>query len=316
MPKRKRRKREGPPEIRWGAPAEQLPWFSDVDVVEVRPDQVILRRGPVTATVLRDGSFDVKFHSEVIVSQFMKIDSETSFEHQAKFSALGDEAYFEWLRHWTEPPPVVSFREGQLVSEWPGTGAAPPRRFAELGFDETSTWDRTYFKGSLFRFAHFRTMEGEEGAVILWYDPRSETFGGPWVYMGGFADFMAAQSLVDPGSSEEWRELNDEFGNAFMWALEKMGSFDRPGVLGGQALEAIREDPEALLDDSVEKMLPRLWEYPRELQEAALDWAFSKGLVKTVLEIIESAASARGKAAVAAGVRALARELGLEGALR
>lgn len=307
MPKRRRR-REGPPEIPRSMPAEQLPWLADVEVLDAGPEKVILRLGPVTTEVQPDGSVEPAFQSPQLAHVHMKLDTPLSLELQERRIQMTEEGWLQWLSHWAEPPPAVSFREGRAVRQWPVTGARPPRRMGVHGMGDTIEWGRPFFKGSRFRFAHFVEPDAGEGAVIEWFG--NGAFSLPWAYRGDFTEFIADQNFEDPVAPDEWRELNDELANGLMWALEKMGSFDRPGLLRPEVVEAIRDDSEALLEESTRKILDRLWEHPQELQEAALDWAFGRGLKKDVLEAIEAGARAAGAEGTARELRRLIEEMG------
>lgn len=277
-----RKRRSEPPPVRVAVPEEQVPWVTDVAVVSITPGMVVLRRpGAVTARVKRDGNVELEFSSQSLVSDYMMRDLTRTEELQRRFfQTESDPEWLAWLRHWVEPPPAITVRAGALVTEWPGGAAAPPRRAGELGMSEDSTqWNEPFFKGSKFRFAHFKTPQGEEGAVIQWWDQVGNRFEPPIVYLGDFSGFMALQSFDDPENPAEWLEFNELFENTFMWALERMGSFDEPWTLRPEVVEAVVEDPEILLTESVAKMLPRLEEYRTEaFREAVRDAAEARGL--------------------------------------
>ena len=132
--------------------------------------------------------------------------------------------------------------------------------------------------GDRFRFAHFKTKEGQEGAVIQWYDPMTKRFNVPAVFLGDFAGYMRDQSVEAFDGPEYWMEINELFENTPMWALEQLGAFDSAGTLGDQVLEAIAQDPEILLTESVVKMLRNLAEYQVDVQEAILDAGDARGI--------------------------------------
>lgn len=148
----------------------------------------------------------------------------------------------------------------------------------EYGYGNTYNDDPAYWWGDMFEYAHIETEDGEEGAVILW-----NTSGGPMggytipeVWLGSFGEFMTSQSEYDPSSYETFLHWNRNFENAFMWAFEKLGYFDDwdghvedpidPRVDG--VLEAIEEDPSILLPESVEKILFKFDEFPKQIQKA------------------------------------------------
>lgn len=251
--------------------ARRIPGTDSTVEVATGPYWVKIRRGPLTATVLRTGEFDLDFDSKILIRNFMTKDEEKTREIRGKFQTPGVlDIWEDYLRHWAEPPPMLSFRHGQVVSTWP-EGPDQPRRIVGHGLDTTTSWARKYYKGSVFRFVHFETKEGQEGAVIQWGED-GDRYGEPEVWIGKFEEFMSAQSLYQPGGTDEFLEFNGFFENGFMWALEKLGAFDEPPtVLTQEVLEAIAEDPEALPWASVDKMLLRFGEYPTELQEA-LAW--------------------------------------------
>lgn len=269
----KRERRRPPP------PGEGIPWPTDVVVVSEAPELVVLHRRGVTAKVRPDGTFDVEFDSRALAQDFLSPDPGLTEELRRIHSLAASDQEWAWkLRHWAEPPPAITYREGAIVTEWPGSANRPPRRLAVYGMaDESTAWNEPFFKGSNFRFAHFQEIPGgREGAVVQW---RGEAgLEPPIAYFGNFSDFMAIQSVDDPEDPEEWREYNDLFENAFMWALEKMGSFDEPGRLAPVAVQAIAEDPEMLLTESISKVLDRLGQYPPQLEEAALEAAAGRGL--------------------------------------
>jgi hypothetical protein len=224
------------------------------------------------ATVLRTGEFDLEFDSMDLITSSMVKDVTRTEEIRRKFQTPGIlDIWEDYLRHWAQPPPMLAFRHGQVVTVWP-EGPDQPRRIIGHGLDSTTTWARKFYKGSIFRFVHFETKDRQEGAVIQWGE-NGDRYGNPEVWLGKFEDFMSAQSLYQPGGPDEFLEFNELFENGFMWALERLGAFDEPPTqLTPEVLEAIADDPESLLRESVEKMLPRIGEYPSELQEAVAYW--------------------------------------------
>lgn len=270
------RKRKAPA-FHEGIPAEQIPWVTKVTVHSVSENMVVLVADGMRLQVERDGALVLSFSSQALISRYMERDSTRTEELQQRFFTLPETEWVEWLRHWAEPPPSVTFRQGRVVSEWPGGAWSPPRRLGELGLDDTSEWT-PYFKGDRFRFAHFKTQEGEEGAVVQWYDTAKQEFEPPIAYIGDFAGYMRDQSLENTDQPEYWLEVDELFENTPMWALERMGSFDRPGILLPQVLEAVAMDSELLLNESIEKMLRALDAYPADVQESVSDAAQARGL--------------------------------------
>jgi len=246
----------------------KVPGSAFVEVDAVGPYWVRLRQRSVTATVLRTGEFDLNFDSKALIARFMVKDVTRTEEIRRKFATPGImDIWEDYLRHWAQPPPSLTFRHGQVVAMWP-EGPDQPRRIIGHGLDSTASWARKFYKGSIFRFVHFETRAGEEGAVIQWSE-NGDRYGDPEVWLGKFEDFMSWQSLYQPGIPDEFLEFNEFFENGFMWAIEHLGAFDQPPTtLTPEVLEAIADDPESLLWESVDKMLPRIGEYPAELQDA------------------------------------------------
>lgn len=271
MPRKSRKRRE-----------EEIGWITDVQVLDIEPDHILLKRPGVSLTVWKDGRLDVQYESEVLVPQFFMRDVSRTEELQQKWSqSLSDEEWMAWLQHWIEPPPAITYKGGRIVSEWPGGEKTPPRRAATYGLvPDTKGWNDPFFKGARFRFGHFKTKDGEEGLVVQWWDPSAEAFQPPEVYLGDVDDFFGAQTLYDyPGMGpEEWREINQLFDNTAMWALEQMGSFDDPSTVTSPLEEVIEDDPELLLTESLQKMLANISQYRAQMQETILDTAQARRL--------------------------------------
>ena len=268
------------PSIQAGAPLEQIPWVTDVTVHSLSQEMAVLLKDGMRLVVRRDGSLELSFDSIKMIPRYMVRDLTRTAEVQQRFEAMAEPEWLEWLRHWAEPPPAMTFRGGRVVTEWPGGSGAPPRRLEVLGLDDTENW-APYYRGDRLRFAHFKTMEGEEGAVVQWYDSEKGVFEAPLVYLGDFSAFMADQSrdaLDAVDSPEFWTEINDSFENTIMWALEMMGAFDRPGTVTAQMLEVIAQDSELLLNESILKMLPNLEAYSEDVQRSLQDAAEARRL--------------------------------------
>lgn len=255
----------------------EIPWPTVVRVHSIGDGMAVLEAGGSRLIVRKDGTLELSFSSAELLKNYMTPDLALMGDIFEQYDRLSEEAWLDWLRHWAEPPPSISFRAGRLVNEWPGGEASPPRRLDVHGFDDTETW-APFYRGDRFRFAHFKTKEGQEGAVIQWYDPMTKRFNVPAVFIGDFTRFMRDQSVEESDDAEYWAEMNDLFENVPMWALEQLGSFDSAGLLTDQVLEAIAQDPEALLTESVVKMLPNLAQYPEEVQESILQAADARGL--------------------------------------
>jgi 8-oxo-dGTP pyrophosphatase MutT (NUDIX family) len=246
----------------------QIPWTTPVRVEEATPERVLLVLDPMNAEILPNGTFNLGFFSRGMIEQYMTRDVAMTAQVRAKLQEVGAEDWLEWLRLWIEPHPSRTWRGGKIVTEQPKRKGMP-RRVGALGVDDTTNWDPRTYRGSSFRYVHF--TGDREGAIIMWY-VGAERYSEPEVWIGPFDDFMADQTVDPPDDPEMWTHYNQEFDDGIIWAATLLGAFDHPGMLAEWPLEAVCSDPQVLIRESIDRMLPRLGEYPECLREAVREW--------------------------------------------
>lgn len=274
---------------------EQIPWAERVKVIHQSDLSIQLEhlwnaprrnKSKTTADIWhKDFEWSVLIDSRSQIEHYMQLDKVLTKDldewWDQKDSEGADTAYksrvLGWLKGGIHQP-----QHPQGPKEW-----RPSRKVSKInakldtyGYANTYNEDNTYWLGDQFEFAHFKTDDGDEGAVILW-----NTGGGPMgrysraeVWMGDFEEFMDGQYDNDPHSIESFLRWNDLFENGFMWAWEKMGVFEDPEEIEDwsdrhviQVTGAIKKEPSILLPESVEKILLKLDEFPAPIQ-SAVNW--------------------------------------------
>lgn len=246
----------------------RIPWPTGVQVVDATPERFLLALGAAHVEVLPDGRFNLRFLSDLVIPQFMTRDEELTQEIRAGLQGVDEPNRLEWLRLWAEPHPTRSWKKGTVITEAPRRQGMP-KRIGALGVDDTDNWDPYTYRGTSFKYAHF--TNDLKGAVILW-SLGDGKYSEPEVWIGDFEEFMAFQTVDPPDDPEWWLHYNQEFDDGIVWAATQLGAFDRPGLLADWPLEAVCSDPQALLRESIDRMLPRLAEYPECLQDAVREW--------------------------------------------
>lgn len=270
---------------------DQIPWTERTKVTHLSDTSAWFEQarrqgtGRTTAECFsKDFEWSVTLDSKSDIESYMDLDERLTksiqdfweVDKEEHYSSSFQDRILRWLKG--------GGRQGKVKlgpKEWRPhrKGHGPVGKLTdEYGYGNTYNEDNTYYWGDMFEFAHIETEEGEEGAVILW-----NTSGGPMggytlpeVWLGTFSDFMLLQSEYEPYSYETFLNWNANFENAFMWGFEKLGYFDDwdehvidfsdSRVQG--VLEAIEKDPSILLPESVQKILDRFEDFPKEIQKA------------------------------------------------
>lgn len=272
---------------------DQIPWAERTKVTDQSDFSVGLELpGKMTADIFhRDFEWSVLMNSKIDIDGYMKKDGRLTqdiqeyFENfESKSKEEGPYTFKDKIMSWLKYGPVGEiFLPRTGPKEWrpPLKGRrkrTKPWKLDTYGYGNTYNEDSAYYWGDVFEFAHFKTDEGDEGAVILWQgggDPRGN-YHLPMVYMGDFEEFLDSQYEREPWSVETFLNWNSTFENGFMWAWEKIGVFDDPDehILRyddrhvKQVLKAIEKEPSILLPESVQKVLLQFDEFPTQIQKA------------------------------------------------
>lgn len=270
----------------------QIPWAKETKVVKIYENRdgifsVDLESGGTKAGIDRWGTVSIEINSrDNILSGMHKSEELTQSlreyrgEDYADLDFITDDAK-KWLKGdpaarklpWGSGTPGV-------FDWWPAEGEPFGRQkigkisHHRMGRPSEMTED---WIGSDFQYVHFELEDGgDEGLVIAWnekHNPHSnlETLdNAPEVWLGDVDAFFSTneERFEDFENYAGW---NNGFENGFLWALDQMGAFDGAGI-PEWAVEVIKNDPDLLWPDLVDKLLPRLRSLPEELEKAVLTW--------------------------------------------
>lgn len=267
---------------------EQIPWTQYVKVTDQSDLSISLELGgDQTASIWhKDFEWSISLNTKIMIDNHMTLDERLTKDIQEYWEAQESGGTFkEKILGWLKGGVVIERvpkRKGP--KEWRPRPSLEPKIKARIkntdgyGYGNTTNEDNAYYWGDVFEFAHFETVDGDEGAVIIWHgggDPRGN-YGMPMVYMGDFGEFMDSQYEHDPWSYETFLSWNSNFENGFMWSFEKLGVFDDwdehiqdyDDRHVKQVLKAIEKDPSILLPESVEKIIDDFGAFPEQIQKA------------------------------------------------
>jgi hypothetical protein len=263
---------------------EQIPWATNIKVKYQSDLSIALEKGNKINTAdiwHKDFEWSVAINSKIMVDEYMTLDDRLTGSIQKYWDSYeGSNTYRDRIMGWLkgEARGAVLPRVGPKEWRPPSKKREKSWKLADYGYGNTYNEDNSYWWGDVFEYAHFMTDEGDEGVVIMWQgggDPRGNYYS-PMVYMGNFEEFMSMQHEGDPYSVETFLHWNRIFENGFMWAWEKLGVFDDGGEQiedmkdkhVNQVLEAIEKDPSILLPESVQKIIDRFDDFPKQIQNA------------------------------------------------
>lgn len=273
---------------------EQIPWAERVKVIHQSDSSVDLEytwhgrhdvNSKTKASIWhRNFEWSMSMDSRIEIRQSMELSDVLTRDirewWEQKDNEDFDTAYKSRILGWLKGG-IVQTDQPAGPKEW-----RPKRKISKIkakltdsyGYANTYNEDNAYWWGDVFEYAHFKTEDDEEGAVVMWSPGGSPTGGYllPEVYLGNFEEFMESQYEHSPWDIDTFLGWNRTFENGFMWAWEKMGVFDDPDEHitrlddehVKQVLGAIEQDPSILLPESVEKILLQFEEFPQQIQNA------------------------------------------------
>jgi hypothetical protein len=285
-------------------PPEQIPWAQRTKVTYQSDLSIALEHtwqgrrnvaNKMTADVWhKDFEWSVSKNSKIEIDEYMDLDEKLTKDIQ-EFWELDQEknygkTYRDRIERWLgggvhSPSQRVGPKEWRPGKRTPKIQA----KLANYGYGNTYNEDNSYFWGDVFEFGHFKTDDGDEGAVILWQgggDPRGN-YHLPMVYVGNFEGFMDSQYEHDPWDPDVFLSYNHAFENGFLWSWHKLGVFDDPAEQivdlkdrhVQQVLRAIEKDPSILLPESVEKILQKAVQWLMQNHRRDLEKALGQKLI-------------------------------------
>lgn len=256
---------------------EQIPWAEHTKVTRQSSLSIDLKERESEASIWKlDFEWSVSVDSKAMIREYMELNNLLTWDIQDHFLIEGED--FEknvksWLRRGLTNKllPQEGPMEWRPRSKVRGPRPVPWGITGDYGMGNTYNEDPAYWWGGKFEYANFETDGMREGVVIAWEGLQRD----PEVYLGNtFEDFMASQHEGDPTDYRTFLHINKVFENGFMWAWEKLGTFDDPefsarpdGQMEG-VLKAIEKDPSILLPESVEKILLKFDQFPSQIQKA------------------------------------------------
>lgn len=203
-------------------------------------------KGDVDATIEKDGTYWIIFHSETVAPHFMTKDealTDQVQEHWRDYARRTNPKHKEgaltYLENWINEHPYRSWGKPDVFP-----GGRQGWETAEFESGNTESFGEDCWLGDTFIYVHFH-KPGDEGAIIMWHkggDIRGN-YTDPEVWVGDFQGFMNEQThceWYDPYGFINW---NETFDGGFMWALKEMGSFEEGLELSSVVYKAILEDP-------------------------------------------------------------------------
>jgi hypothetical protein len=243
------------------------------------PDGVpttIVYNGSLKGHIDLDGAYWLFFDSRTLVHDFMqKSDklTEQILEHwrayERRVNPNHKETTLTYLENWINVHPFRSWGKKPIYpagrENW-STGQYESGNTMNFG-DEC-------WIGDVFTFAHFY-MDPGEGAIILWHrggDVRGN-YEEPEVWLGDFEGFMNTQNWCEWSDADGFLTWNETLGGGFMWALQKMGSFDDPEIdLNPVIWEAMIKDPKIAYDPVDIGVLKNERAFPHEVVQAVKEY--------------------------------------------
>jgi hypothetical protein len=253
----------------------QIPWARETKVLRVTADKVELERSPRFAEI--DACCDdFRTDSFAIIGDWMApdVDLTADLERYVKECADGvmvEDCIERWIKaEPLEPPPLRG------VKEWaprPRIALHKPWKIGTWGHWKIGTWGQgntrhlDNWAGSEFGYTHFEMPKGMEGLVIQRAGADRE------VWTGDVYSFMIENEDQDYSDPDVMRALNDWFENGLLWAYERLGLFDEePERLPSWVPQVIKDDPDLLWPDLVERLAPIVDRLPTELADAVRQW--------------------------------------------
>jgi hypothetical protein len=237
----------------------QIPWAKETRVDYVGDSYVSLERGSVSVDLFDYGGFSISNDSKEDIKNYMQLDEGLTRNFQ-KFVTRYQEShtwsYEEMMLAWLRGENPSELRRERTLDWSPGEEQRYFFKLEELGTQNTQNFGERW-TGDVFEFAHFKTPEGKEGAIIFW-EGRSGLYEEPEVWLGDFDSFIDSEWQHGSQDWDEFRNYNDYFENGLLWAFDLMGAFENPEQLSDAAIYAIKDDPDILWEDIVRKLIGAL----------------------------------------------------------
>jgi hypothetical protein len=246
----------------------------------VRGDEIILYEGPLTASVTREGNFQLRMDSRRIATRYMKKDDRLTaqvlehFRNYERRTTPGNKpSMLTYLENWINVHPYKSFGKPDVYPEG--------RKDWSTGQHEsgnTLNYGEECWLGDPLIYAHFYTGDGE-GAIIMWHkggDVRVN-YSEPEVWLGDFEGFMQEQSWCDWFDAGGFHIWDQNLDGALMWALNELGTFNGDVTVNPVIYEAILNNPELAIDTVDIGVLRNERAFPPEIVKAVRDYMENRG---------------------------------------
>jgi hypothetical protein len=232
---------------------------------------IILHLPDTEAHIYPNGEYYIVIDSKSFARQFMEKDEALTREIQdyfLEYARRNPPGYtpdsITYLEHWIRPHAAWVFGKEPVVP-----GGRREWEFGEYESGNTANWAEDIWLGDVYSFIHFRTPD-VDGAIIRWHrggDIRGN-YSDPEVWFGDFHAFMSNQEDEDWWTPAGFLKWNDFFENGFMWALDRLGSFDGDITLEKTVYKAIEEDPSVAAPPIDRKILENEKAFPPEVVRA------------------------------------------------
>lgn len=262
----------------------QIPWAKNVRVTGsyifkrsgVRDSvELALPTAGMKASVIQNGQIHLEVDTRKYIGDYLSKSPELKKSLYKYFQKAdytpGVSSFISEVTDWVLGEPFTQSKEPYYgarpgVLDWiPGMKTMPERIGKTGGYGSGKI--KTTFEhwiGTPFTYFHF-TTDRDEGLVILW---EGET--KPEVYVGDVENFLHANQ-EDFEDWERYRDWNETFENAFLWALDYMGVFESTAQVAW-AVDMIEHDPDLLWPELVEKLLPLRKRLPVVLENSLMVW--------------------------------------------